>query len=73
MLEAELVQKLIEGDEEFKRMYAEHRELDIMISELEESDSHSDRRATEIKKLKKRKLALKDRMEIIKKRVMESV
>ena len=73
MLEAELVQKLIEGDEEFKRMYAEHRELDIMISELEESDSPSDRRATEIKKLKKRKLALKDRMEIIKKRVMESV
>lgn len=73
MLEAELVQKLIEGDEEFKRMYAEHRELDIMISELEESTSHSDRRATEIKRLKKRKLALKDRMETIKKRVMESV
>lgn len=73
MLEAELVQKLIEGDEEFKRMYAEHRELDIMISELEESEAHSDRRATEVKKLKKRKLALKDRMEIIKKRVIESV
>lgn len=73
MLETEIVNKLIEKDEEFKRMYAEHRELDLMISELEDSSHRSDYRESEVKRLKKRKLALKDRMELIKKRVSESV
>ena len=63
MSEAEIIEKLLEDDEEFKKIYAEHRELDEVVRNLEEKESLSEEDEIEIKRLKKIKLSLKDRME----------
>lgn len=63
MSEAEIIEKLLEDDEEFKKIYAEHRELDGVVRNLEEKESLSEEDEIEIKRLKKIKLSLKDRME----------
>jgi tRNA threonylcarbamoyladenosine biosynthesis protein TsaB len=63
MKESELIESLIEGDEEFKRLYFEHRKLDGMVKDLEERGSLSFDEELEVKKLKKIKLSLKDEME----------
>ena len=46
--------------EELARLRAEHRDLDVQIVAQEESSSLADQ--LQIKRLKKRKLALKDRI-----------
>jgi len=63
MSEAERIEKLLEDDEEFKKIYSEHRELDEVVRNLEEKESLSEEDEVEIKRLKKIKLSLKDRME----------
>jgi uncharacterized protein len=63
MKELEIVEKLLQGDEEFKRLYYEHRKLDDAVKELETKGSLSFDEELEVKRLKKTKLALKDRME----------
>ena len=63
MSEAEIIEKLLEDDEEFKKIYSEHRELDEVVRNLEEKESLSEEDEVEIKRLKKIKLSLKDRME----------
>lgn len=63
MKELEIVEKLLRGDEEFKRLYYEHRKLDDAVKELETKGSLSFDEELEVKRLKKTKLALKDRME----------
>ncbi len=35
MNETEIIEKLLEGDEEFKKVYSEHRELDEVVKNLE--------------------------------------
>lgn len=64
MKDSNIVEKLLEGDEEFKKLYFEHRKLDDIVKGLEEKDSISIDDELEIKKLKKMKLSLKDKMEI---------
>jgi uncharacterized protein YdcH (DUF465 family) len=64
MKDSNLVEKLLEGDEEFKKLYFEHRKLDDIVKGLEEKDSISIDDELEIKKLKKMKLSLKDQMEM---------
>lgn len=64
MKDSNIVEKLLEGDEEFKKLYFEHRKLDDIVKGLEEKDSVSIDDELEIKKLKKMKLSLKDQMEI---------
>lgn len=64
MKDSNIVEKLLEGDEEFKKLYFEHRKLDDIVKGLEEKDSISIDDELEIKKLKKMKLSLKDQMEI---------
>ncbi len=64
MKDSNIVEKLLEGDEEFKKLYFEHRKLDDIVKGLEEKDSISFDDELEIKKLKKMKLSLKDQMEI---------
>jgi len=59
-----LIEKLLEGDEDFKNLYFEHRKLDDRISGLENKDNLSMDEELEVKKLKKIKLSLKDRMQI---------
>ncbi len=63
MSEEEIIEKLLEDDEDFKKVYSEHRELDDVVRALEEKDSLSEDDEVEIKRLKKIKLSLKDRME----------
>jgi len=63
MNESEIIEKLLEGDEEFKKIYFEHRELDEVIKNLEEKESLTLDDEVEVKRLKKIKLSLKDRME----------
>ncbi len=65
MTETEMVEKLLEGDEEFKRIYSEHRELNEIIDKFESKDTLTLEDETEVKRLKKIKLSLKDRMESI--------
>ncbi len=63
MSEEEIIQELLDGDEEFKMIYSEHRELDEIIKSLEEKDNISLDDEVEVRRLKKIKLSLKDRME----------
>lgn len=63
MKESEIIERLLQGDEEFNRLYFEHRKLDEAVKELEMKGSLSLDEELEVKRLKKTKLALKDRME----------
>ena len=63
MNEEEIIKRLLEGDEEFKKLYFEHRQLDNTVKDLERKGSFSTDEELEIKRLKKMKLALKDKME----------
>lgn len=63
MNESEIIEELLEGDEEFKNLYFEHRELDEVIRNLEEKESLTLEDEVEVRRLKKIKLSLKDRME----------
>ncbi len=65
MTETQIVEKLLEGDKEFKRIYFEHRELNEIIDRFESKDTLTLEDETEVKRLKKIKLSLKDRMESI--------
>jgi len=63
MTESDLIEKMLEGDEEFKRLYFEHRELDDVVRSLESKGTLTLDDEMEVRKLKKVKLSLKDRME----------
>ncbi len=63
MTESEIIEKLLDGDEEFQKLYFEHRELDEVVSSLESKESLSFDDEVEVKRLKKIKLSLKDRIE----------
>ncbi len=73
MKESEIIERLLEGDDEFKRLYSEHRELDDAIKELEIKGSLSIEEELEVKRLKKTKLTLKDKMEEKIRRIRRSV
>ena len=59
----ELKAELIETDEQFRRLYEEHREYERRLSELNQKTLLSQDDEIEEKKIKLHKLALKDRME----------
>ncbi len=63
MNESENIEKLLEEDEEYKNIYFEHRELDEVIKDLEEKENSTLGDEVEVRRLKKIKLSLKDRME----------
>ncbi|MGB2691001.1 MAG: YdcH family protein [Thermodesulfobacteriota bacterium] len=63
MSESENIETLLEQDEEYRNIYFEHRELDEVIKKLEEKDSLTFDDEVEVRRLKKIKLSLKDRME----------
>ncbi len=64
MLEqTELVEKLLEENEEFRKAYEEHKEYKQRVAELEKKGILNEEELLEEKKLKKLKLALKDKME----------
>lgn len=63
MNDTDIIAKLLDGDEEFKKIYSEHRELDEVVDRLEEKETLTLDDEIEVKRLKKIKLSLKDRME----------
>lgn len=73
MKEMEIIERLLEGDEEFKSLYFEHRKLDDAVKEIEKKGTLSIDEELEVKRLKKMKLALKDKMEEKIRRVRKSL
>lgn len=63
MRDSEIIEKLLDGDDDFKKIYNEHRELDEKIKELENSESSTYDDVSEVRTLKKIKLSLKDKIE----------
>jgi uncharacterized protein YdcH (DUF465 family) len=61
----DLKAELIQTDEQFRRLYEEHREYERRLSELNQKSLLSQDDEVEEKKIKLHKLALKDRMEEI--------
>ena len=59
----ELKTLLLETNDEFRRLASQHHELDERLVQLESQHHLSDAEQLEEVTLKKRKLALKDRME----------
>ncbi len=66
MLEqTELVERLLEENEAFKKAYTEHKDFKRRVGELEKKGILNAEERLEEKRLKKLKLALKDDMEKI--------
>ena len=61
----QLRETLLQTDEEFRRLAAQHRELDSRLAELSRQLYRTNQEEREKAVLKKRKLQLKDRMEEI--------
>ena len=62
MDEKELKEKLIEENEDFRKVYELHRQCEQELENLRKKTYLNDEQKLEEKQLKKRKLALKDRM-----------
>lgn len=61
----ELVQKLLQENEEFKKLYAEHISLEQDLEAIYSLKYFPPEVEMRIKEIKKRKLGCKDRMELI--------
>jgi uncharacterized protein YdcH (DUF465 family) len=59
----DLKTELIQTDDQFRRLYEEHREFERRLAELNQKSLLSQDDEIEEKKIKLHKLALKDRME----------
>jgi uncharacterized protein YdcH (DUF465 family) len=62
MREEEIIESLKNQNEEFRKIYNEHRELDRIITEMEKRHYFTDEEELERKRLKKEKLYKKDRI-----------
>ena len=62
MDEKELKEMMINRSEEFKKLHEEHKKQEEKLKRLESRASLSEAEKLEEKEIKKRKLALKDRM-----------
>lgn len=64
-IEEGLKQELLAGNAEFKALYEDHQGAEQRLEELAEQSFLSEADELEIKQLKRHKLFLKDRMEVI--------
>ncbi len=62
MRESEIVEILRRENEEYRRLEREHRELDMMLSEIESKKFLTPDDEVEIQRIKKLKLQKKDKM-----------
>jgi len=62
MREEEIIETLKNQDDEFKKLYSEHRELDSILTEMDRRSYLTDEEELEKKRLKKEKLYKKDRI-----------
>ena len=67
MRDEEIIETLKRDNEEFRKLYQEHRELDSVLSEMDKKHFLTSEEEMEIHRLKKEKLSKKDRIaELIK-------
>jgi len=67
MSEEEIIETLKKDNEEFRRLYQEHRQLDSMLSELNKKHHLTPEEEFEVLRMKKEKLSKKDKIaELIK-------
>lgn len=62
MTEQEVIETLKRENEEFRKLYQEHRELDLTLAELDKKHYLSPEEETEIHRMKKEKLYKKDKI-----------
>ncbi|MCX8031068.1 MAG: DUF465 domain-containing protein [Thermodesulfovibrionales bacterium] len=62
MKETEIIETLKTQNEEFRKLYNEHRELDRLLLEMEHRNSLTEEEEIEKKRLKKEKLYKKDKI-----------
>lgn len=60
-----LKQELIDTDEEFRALFEQHQEFERRLAELQQKSLPSEEDEQEEKQIKRQKLFLKDRMEMI--------
>ncbi len=65
MPDQSVTQELLETDDEFGRLYAEHRDCERRLEDLQHGSSLSQEDELAAKQIKRHKLFLKDRMEQI--------
>ena len=62
MKEQEIIESLKQDNEEFKRLYEEHHNLDILLAEIDKKVYLTPEEEIERKQLQKKKLSKKDKM-----------
>ena len=62
MSDEEIIETLKKDNEEFRRLYQEHRELDSMLSELDKKLFLTPEEEFQVHRLKKEKLSKKDKI-----------
>jgi uncharacterized protein YdcH (DUF465 family) len=62
MKEEEIVEALKNENEDFKRLYSEHRDMDTQLSELNKKTHLSPEDEVEVLRIKKEKLKKKDKI-----------
>lgn len=62
MEEREIKERMLRENEEFRRIFEEHRSFDLALEALRRKPAPSEEDLLSEKELKKQKLALKDRM-----------
>ncbi|MDH4233226.1 MAG: DUF465 domain-containing protein [Nitrospirota bacterium] len=62
MKEQEIIEKLLEENEEFRKVSEEHHKLDDLLTEIDKKVYLTPEEEVERKKLQKQKLLKKDRM-----------
>ncbi len=62
MRDEEIIEILKNQNDEFKKLYSEHRELDSILMEMDKRNYLTDEEELEKKRLKKEKLYKKDRI-----------
>ena len=65
MGEKELKELLIKKSEEFKEVYERHQQCEKELDQLKKKDFQTDLDRLKVRELKKKKLALKDKMYVI--------
>ncbi|MBF0559164.1 MAG: DUF465 domain-containing protein [Nitrospirae bacterium] len=62
MSDEEIIETLKRDNEEFRKLYQEHRELDSMLSEFNKKHYLTAEEEVEVHRLKKEKLSKKDKI-----------
>lgn len=62
MSDEEIIETLKRDNEEFRKLYQEHRELDSMLSEFNKKHYLTTEEEVEVHRLKKEKLSKKDKI-----------